>query len=326
MNLLVTDLHLDDNPDNDYRWNVWEHILQAVIQHRIERVFILGDWVDRKDRFSAAFINRLMTHVYGLAGRVFLIVLRGNHDSAMNPPSYFDFLASPIENFMYVTAPLALHGEPLLLLPFTKTPKEDWSHLNLENYKAAFMHATVTGARVENGMVMENSNFPVLPQQLKVYSGDVHVPQKVRNVTYVGAPHPIKYGDDYPCRMLVLDQAYDITQEISLSPLRKIIVDITDPSELARLQTRYGDRIKIRYACPPDAIGDWPRDEQLIAAWAKEHGITIAGTEVVVGVRATGRDLDLEQTPEQILKDFAAREELTPGLLQTGLDLLAGLK
>src|SRR5262252_274304 len=300
MNLLVTDLHLDDNPENDYRWAVWEQILPAVIQHRIERVFILGDWVDRKDRYSAAFINRLMTEVYRIAGRAFLIVLRGNHDTAMAPPSYFDFLASPIENFMYVTAPLPMHGEPLLLLPFTKTPKEDWQHLNLGNYKAVFMHATVTGATVENGTVMENTNFPVLPRDVKFYSGDVHVPQKVRNVTYVGAPHPIKYGDSYPCRMLVLDRAYDIVNEISLSPPRKLIVDITDPSQLARLQTRHGDRIKIRYACSPEAIEAWGHDEQVIAAWAEERGITIAGTEVVVGVRATGRDLDTEQTPEQI--------------------------
>jgi hypothetical protein len=331
MNLLVTDLHLDDNPDNEYRWAIWDHIHQAVIQHHIETVFILGDWVDRKDRFTARFINRLFDEVYRLCGQAGLVVLRGNHDTAMTPPSYFDFMASgPIAGFEYITSPRPfshqdMSAPPVLLLPFTAAPKTDWAGLNLADYMAAFMHATVTGAVVENGMVMENANFPILPRHVKFYSGDVHVPQKVRNITYVGAPHPIKFGDDFPCRMLVLDEAYDIVAEIPLSPPRKIMADIRDLADLDRLKIRQGDQIKIRFNCPPSQIEHWGTTEQQIRQWASEHGVTVAGTEIIVGTR-TPDSLDVEQTPEAILRGFCGREGLSEGLLQTGLDLLAALR
>jgi hypothetical protein len=325
MNLLVTDLHLDDHPDNEYRWQIWEHILQAVIQHRIETVFILGDWVDRKDRFTARFINRLIDAVRGIAGRARLVVLRGNHDTAMAPPNYFDFMAShTIEGFEYVTSPRPFFSH-LLLLPFTHHPKVAWADLKLADYKAAFMHATVTGAVVENGIQMENKNFPILPRAVKFYSGDVHVPQTVRNVTYVGAPHPIKFGDSFPCRMLVLDADYNLILELPLTPPRKIMADIRDVADLATLSARHGDQIKIRFACPPSQIEHWGETEQQIIAWANEHGVTVAGTEIIVGAR-TPDSVDPEQTPEAILRGFGEREGLTPELLQVGIDLLEALR
>jgi hypothetical protein len=326
MNLLVTDLHLDDNSDNEYRWQIWEHILGAVIQHRIENVFILGDWVDRKDKFSARFINRLFDQVYMICGRARLVVLRGNHDTTMTPPNYFDFVAGAtgaMEGFEYISQPHPIRD--LLLLPFTPHPRTDWIDLKLAEFKAVFMHATVTGAVVENGTVMENANFPILPRDVKFYSGDVHVPQKVRNITYVGAPHPIKFGDDFPCRMLMLNNDYDIVLEIPLSPPRKIMADIRDVADLATLTARHGDQIKIRFNCPPSAIERWGETEQQIIAWATEHGVMVAGTEVIVGARVPD-GLDLEQTPEAILRGFAEREGLSEELLRTGLVLLEGLR
>ena len=324
MYLLATDFHLDDNPDNDYRWAVWEHILQAVIQYRIETVFILGDWVDRKDRFPARFINRLFDEVYRICNRARLVVLRGNHDTAMTPPSYFDFAATAIQGFEYVSHPRPFFSH-LLLLPFTARPKTDWADLNLADYKAAFMHATVTGAVVENGIIMENSNFPILPRTVKFYSGDVHVPQTVRNVVYVGAPHPIKFGDSFPCRMVVLDNDYNIIMEIPLSPPRKLMADIRSIDALSGLTVRHGDQIKIRFNCPPEGIEHWGETEQQIIAWAREKGVTVAGTEVIVGVRTPG-SLDAEETPEAILRGFAAREGISEELLLTGVNLLEAVR
>jgi hypothetical protein len=324
MYLLATDLHLDDNPDNDYRWAIWEHILQAVIQHNVETVFILGDWIDRKDRFTARFINRLFDEVYRLCNRARLVVLRGNHDTTMTPPSYFDFLAGgPIAGFEYITQPRPFLSQ-LMLLPFTARPKTDWADLRLAEYKAVFMHATVTGAVVENGTVMENANFPVLPREVKFYSGDIHVPQTVRNVVYVGAPHPIKFGDSFPCRMLLLDNDYNIILELPLSPPRKIMADIRDPAELARLSARHGDQIKIRFHADPAVVEHWGATEQAITRWAEEHGVTVSAIEVAVGIRAPD-SLDADQTPEAILRGFAEREGLSAELLQTGVDLLGAL-
>lgn len=324
MYLLATDFHLDDQPTNEYRWGVFEHILTAVMQYDVKTVFILGDLVDRKDRFSAAFVNRLLVELSRIAARCPVYILRGNHDTTMHPPCYFDFLAEDvIENITYVTKPLVYAGQ-LLLLPFTATPKEDWAHIKLGEFKAVFMHATVTGAQVENGQIMESHNFPILPRYVRFYSGDVHVPQAVRNIVYVGCPHPIKFGDNFPCRMLLLNDEYEIVHEILLSPPRKHLIEISDIHELERVRVRPGDQIRIRFNYPADQVGNWGLAESCIDQWAQDHGVTIAGTEVIVETSAPGGDdrLSTEQAPEHILRAFAAHEELDDELLAVGLALL----
>ena len=46
MHLLFTDCHLDDQPQNDYRWLIFEHVRTALVQYDVDTVFCLGDLVD----------------------------------------------------------------------------------------------------------------------------------------------------------------------------------------------------------------------------------------------------------------------------------------
>ena len=325
MYLVVGDLHLDDKLENEYRWGIFEHIRTAVLQYPINAVIQLGDAVDRRDRFSAAFVNRLLTELRSLAARTKIFILRGNHDTTLRPPNFFEFLNDD-HAIQYIHEPVimaAAGGVSALLLPFSANPKSEWEQFQLAKYAAIFMHATVTGAVVENGIVMENSHFPILPRRPKIYSGDVHVPQTIGNVVYVGAPHPVKFGDGYPCRMVLLDErTFDITLEIPLTPLRKFMLDITSVDELRHLNVRHGDQVKIRFQCPPSRIGEWGAIETFISEWAANLGVTIASTEVLVESVHTTQGTDPEQSPEQILKEFAASERLSEAMLTVGLMLL----
>jgi Calcineurin-like phosphoesterase len=328
--LLLTDLHLDDNPDNEYRWLIIEQVLQAIIQHRVDVVFILGDTVDRKDHHSAAFVNRLIPELLKLAARAAVVILRGNHDTPLHGPAFWEFLGY-IEGLSYVTQPMPWHlfdnDKPdLLLLPFAADPKEAWHGIRMSQYRALFMHATVSGAVVENGIVMENSKFPILPRSCRIYSGDVHVPQTVGNITYVGAPHPIKFGDKYPCRMLLLDEHFGIKLELPLHSLRKVMLDISSVEELRHLRLRHGDQVKIRFKCAADNVAKWGAVESTIAQWAADHGVIIAGTEILVDSLHDGRAADPEQPPEQILRDYAAHEAVPEELLAVGLTLLSEVR
>jgi hypothetical protein len=184
------------------------------------------------------------------------------------------------------------------------------------------MHATVTGAVVENGLVMENNNFPILPRNAKVFSGDVHVPQQVRNITYVGAQFAIKFGDKFPCRMLLLDQNFDIALEIPLRPPRKLMVDITNVRDLLNLKIGRGDQVKLRFNCSTAQLPEWGAIERTINEWAARNGINIIGTEVLIDSLQSVRGADIEQTPEQILRAFARQEHISEELLEVGLALL----
>jgi hypothetical protein len=321
MYLLTGDTHLDDQPANEYRWQIFAYVNAARQRYPISRVFVLGDFVDRRDRHSAAFINRLFSELDPA-----WIILRGNHDTTIRPPAYFDFLPN------YVSTPLAYDGERLcaldrsgglLLLPFTPNPTEDWAGIDLAAFAAIFMHATVSGAVVDHGIVLDNPNFPRLPPHLMVYSGDVHHPQRVGNVTYVGAPHATKFGDSYHTRMLLVDEeTFAIVDEIVLDPPRKLMLDIKSLDDLAQVQTRPGDQVKLRYAGPPGTAGQM--DAQA-AQWAEGLGITIVGTEVIVDLPLAA-GADIQQAPDEILREFAKHEKLSEALLTVGLGLLKGVE
>jgi hypothetical protein len=283
-------------------------------------VFLLGDIVDRKDRHSAAFVNRLIGELRKLAGRAYTVILRGNHDTTMHPPAFWEFLTQ-FKNLRYVIKPEP-YLDDLLVLPFTAKPMQDWGNIRLSDYRALFMHATITGAVAENGQVMENNHFPILPRKARIYSGDVHVPQQVRNITYVGAPHPIKFGDNYPCRMLLLNNDYDIERELSVPTMRKVMADISHVRELASLRVTHGDQVKIRFNCSTAQIEGWGAIERTINEWAVNNGIVIAGVEAIVNSARSMRGTDIiEQSPEQIMHQFAAHEHLDE-LLEVGLTLL----
>ena len=88
--LLTADWHLDDNPANAYRWQVFDHVRAALGERPISLVFVLGDTFDRKDRHSAALINRFLVEIDTLP----FVFLRGNHDTTLRPPNYFDWLVN----------------------------------------------------------------------------------------------------------------------------------------------------------------------------------------------------------------------------------------
>jgi hypothetical protein len=318
MDLLVTDTHWDENPDNEYRWAVFDEIMKVKMRLPIRRVRHLGDAVDRKDRFSGAFVNRLI----GCLRRVAPIdVLRGNHDTPLRPPPFFSFLSSSdamMGGVNYIDAPTP--DGPLLMLPFTATPKKDWADLGLARYKAVLMHATVTGCVSEGGFALENQNFPMLPGRVRFYSGDVHNEQQVRNITYVGCPHPIHFGDKFKCRMLVVDDDFEIVEEVVLHPPGKIMIDITDPAQLSKIAARPGDQVKIRLNLrDPTKYGEM---ESAIEEWVRSRGVSLSSTEVTVDTGFDRAGIDLEQTPRHILRQFAEREGVSDELLAVGSALL----
>jgi calcineurin-like phosphoesterase family protein len=320
MILLTADWHLDDNPDNEYRWQIIELVFQNLVQHKIDEVFILGDTWDRKDRHSAALVNRTVEGFRCLAGRAPLTILRGNHDTTLRDPSFWEFL-NGFDKISYVTKP-EFRGQ-LALLPFTPNPKLDWSEFNLSDFKALFMHVTYPGAIGENGFKLDGTKgLPIFRGSIKIYSGDVHTPQTFGNFVHVGAPHGVKFGDRFPCRMLLLDeQTFHVVDEIKLSPPRKLMLEIKSIDDLAKVRIRPGDQVKIRFTCDPSVIGEFGSTEAALDSWARESGASIAGTEVIVQ-STRSENIDTNQTPEAILTQFAEKEEITDDLLGVGLSLL----
>jgi hypothetical protein len=315
--LLSSDWHLTDDPTDEYRWRIFDHVRECVEKNNVRQVGVLGDIAHKKDRHSGALVNRLVSELKSIDAE--FTILCGNHDRPLNGPPFWTFL-SEVENVHFITSVLS-RGKTLWLA-HSANPSADWADIRFTSYKAVFMHQTVTGV-VEKGIRLAGDPGMIeLPRRLKVYSGDIHTPQTVGNVEFVGAPHPVKFGDEYRCRMLLLDDEYDIEKEIILDPPRKLILNLSSLDDLRKYNVRQDDQAEIRFTIDPDRIEQWPVERQAILDWAAKQGISVADIEAEVALEP-GDDahqavpiLDADQL--ETLKAFAKSEGLSKALLDVG--------
>jgi calcineurin-like phosphoesterase family protein len=327
--ILTSDLHLTANPADEYRWRVFDELDRLCRNDK--RVYILGDVTDLRDRHPSELVNPMIEALDALVRhrKAEITILMGNHDRALETAApYWSFL-SRIPGLSFIREPTA-KGK-LLLLPYTANPAEEWDGIDFTLYHAAFIHQSLDGADIGHGRTYKSRNKETalnLPSGFKIYSGDIHVPQVLRfpgtSITYVGAPHPVRFGDDHACRMLILDDAtFEIVQEVKLAPPRKSVIEISNLRELRDVAVSSGDKVRVRYVMPLDRIGTWPEDQRKLIDWAKARGVELVGMEPIVqtdrGRDGAGQDL---HDPMDVLAAFVNVENLDDALLEVALDLM----
>lgn len=275
---------------------------------------MLGDLTDKRDRHPSDLVNRLIETLRRLVTQyqAQIILLCGNHDRALYAKqAYWSFL-SAIPGIRFVRQPTAMGAG--LLLPYTDEPKTEWDGIDFSLYKAAFCHLTMK--QLESGVRF--------PKHLQVYSGDEHEPKSVHGVTYVGAAHPVDFGDDYNCRMLQIDdRTFKVVREIKLHTVAKKMIDITSVDQLRDVRLRKGDQAKIRLALTLDQVGDWQQEQAKIVTWAAAQGVQVASIEPVVETQIAASIGELHMNdPKAVLTQFAKEHSITKPLLATAYKLL----
>lgn len=236
--LITGDLHLTDNPADEYRWEVFDWIRSRVQIMNLDAVFILGDITDRKDRHSAALVNRIMEEMEGIASACDLYVLKGNHDyDADDGVPFFKFA-----RWFYTEPEVVTVGKTeILLLPHVRG-KFKYRRLVQPGYDLIFLHQTLEGSLVSNGAKMEGLKLGTFSKKrignAVVVSGDIHVPQRLGNVTYAGAPYPVHFGDTYDPRVLIWKDGKLVS--FPRTTIRKIQATL----DLRSTKTPMADRIK----------------------------------------------------------------------------------
>lgn len=315
--ILTADLHLTDKTEDEYRWKVFDHLYE----HSDGEIFILGDLADRADRHSSILVNRLIGALTELTrGGSRVTILLGNHDMPLKGEPYWSFL-NYIKDVSFITTPTA--DADLLLLPYSANPIEEWKGIPFHLYRAAFMHQTVDGVDVGRGRTLQNPNMIVFPPNITVYSGDIHIPQTLDNVTYVSAPHNVRFGDVHRCRLLVLDEDYKIKREVTLRRVQKRVIEISSIEQLKALRTAPGDQARIRFTLPASSMEQWPIEQQAISEWAQEQGVQLASVEAII---ETSPDRDskfsFDADPKQVLEGYCKVEGIGADLLDVGLEFL----
>lgn len=330
--LIVSDLHLVDDVSCEYRWGLFPWMYQVCKDEKIRTVLILGDLTDAKDNHSAELTNRVVQAIKGFPEHIKVIILAGNHDWLKAGQEFFRFL-NVLPNVKFITSPCEDddYGPRSVLayfLPYSKNPVKDWAGLDFSHYEYLFMHQTVSGAISSNGQEMEGEELPEL-NAAKVYSGDIHVPQVIRGVEYVGSPYHVHFGDAFKPRAILIDtnrKAHDLHFET----ISRIVFKASSLRELRRRHFKAGDQVKLRIELAEADKHDWSRIRREAVAILRDAGVIVAGVELIVN--KVNRRIALNDqssrtqvkrlSPAQAVARFVEAEELGADALDIALEVL----
>jgi hypothetical protein len=326
--LVTADLHLGDNPRDSYRQRFMEALPAMVEEYGARRLLILGDLTEEKDRHGAWLVNQIVGHINALAEVCSVYIIRGNHDYIAADHPYYEFV-SKLKNVWWYNHPESKNLRGLgncLFLPHTTNYERDWEDLDFGEYDWIFAHQTFSGADVGHGKTLEGIPRSIFTRARArgVVAGDIHVPQYIKPVTYVGAPYTVDFGDDYDARILVLDGKK--MESIPWEGPQKRLVDISDLKELKKqLHVHPGDIIKVRFQLNPADMDQWPDIQAEIRAWGASEELVVHSIQLKAeGSPRTpeSRSKSSPRSDNHLLEEYVKLQGASKTVLKTGLRLM----
>lgn len=337
MSVLITaDLHFSDNPRDDYRFLVVNRLREMIQKYDVKMLLVLGDLTEKKDNHGAWLVNCIIEHFVMLASWCPIIILRGNHDGLDPQSPFFEFLRN-FKDISFITHPTEREVPVIgncLFLPHTSDYKRDWAGINLKDkrYKRIFAHNTFKGASGQHRL-LDGIPLDIFRDTIgQVIAGDVHVPQTLGPVTYVGAPYLVDFGDDYRPRVL-LEWVGKIGKSIAVPGPQKRLVECTLGKagvDWPESGLNPGDILKIRMVVTPKQFERWSEIKEEVHAWGKKHDYVIHMVQPVTG--AEGLRLGAAAphrsrlTDDQTLEAYAQQRGIAPALLRRGRKLMERVK
>lgn len=327
--LIISDLHLTERKQDHYRWAVFSAVRELLKTKKIADLFILGDLLDRKDRHPAELVNQLIDEIFQCSRLSKVTLLKGNHDY-LKPESPFLAFIKHLPNVRWIDTPVRDHN--MLWLPHSRIPEEEWKGLDFSDLHYVFMHQSVIGSQVSNMFEMNhglNLHWLTSRTNAKIYSGDIHVPQTLGALTYIGTPHPVAFGDDYQPRMLWLNQQEEIS--IPLKSIQRLTIKITSSKELERYKNNKtltkGDQIKVKVLLSNKELSNWTETKQLVKEWCQFNEIELF--DITLERLETQEQNSQNSTvkfktidPHTAMQNFIHTEKLDSYLTQIGTALL----
>lgn len=332
--LAVADLHLTDNAAEEYRHTfVREHLPMLYDKHAARGLLINGDLTEAKDRHSARLVNRIVGHLAELSAFAPVVILMGNHDYANEGEPFFKF-ASELPGVLFIDRVTPFHRLPpsfrkvfenCLFLPHTRDHENDWKGINFHDFNWTFAHQTFQDADAGYGRRLDGINVEWF-DGCEVIAGDIHKPQNVQNVTYIGAPYTIDFGDDYSSRVLLVDTAKYETIPTAHLP-QKRLVHCAPEEDLIDKQDDLNEGDLVRVRVDVDTMEGWKEIVDLVHRQARKLEVSIERVEPVI-LRKTKRHSikpvsgNSKKSDAELVKQFGDRERLSDSVLDVGLSIV----
>ena len=335
MSLIVTaDWHLSDQARDFYRHDTIAAIPDIIKQKRASGCLVLGDLTEEKDRHSAWLANKVVEHLEAIGKPT--LVLYGNHDGVSGLLAFFEFIGK-IPGLTWVKNVTDARDLPspwpellgkCLLLPHTRDYEKDWFGIDFSAYPLILAHNTFAGSDVGHGRKMDGIPTSVFPKTSRVLSGDIHVPQSIGPVTYVGAPYHVDFGDDYHARLILLEHEKRLVSVKSIAlgdRPQKRLVTLDGPQDLKRrCNANRGDILKVRVRL--DDYADWPEVKKQVLDWGGKYGYVVHSTVPILSKKKTKTNhTHAQQTArsdKEVLEEFSERHGLDARTTKVGTRIL----
>lgn len=322
--LATGDIHMSDRPKDAYRLGLFDWLAAQQKKYKTSATFILGDLTVFKDRHPAALVNAIVEGLCKLKPPVYIDM--GNHDYISETSPFFNFVNN-IEGLYFIRRPKIVTVENLrfLVIPHMKDGWPDFAKFGKPDY--AFVHQTVDGAVSESGMKLRG--LPSAPIAAigakKVFGGDVHRPQRIGPVNYIGPPYSITFADDFDAGVLLLEPNGKETR-LHYPCLKKWLIKINDLEGLDKFRVVPGDQVKVIMTLTREEVYDWPQIRASIREWCKRAEVEVFGIELVtVGTEKKPREKakpDAGVAPSDWVSRFCDHERIDTEKREVGLTLL----
>jgi hypothetical protein len=325
--LAIADLHLSAKARDEYRFAVMKQIADLIEQHKVDELLILGDLTEEKDYHSATLVNDVVEIIFSLAQFCKVFILRGNHDYTSADCPFFHFLRR-LKHVRWINrvTRLDLSIGHCLFLPHTREWEKDWVSLSIPNYLAdtdwVFAHNTFEGAETEHGKKLSGIPTGVF-EETRVISGDIHTPQILGPVTYVGSPYTVDFGDDFIPRALLIDR--NAFKSIVLpGPQKRLINLFGGYAESDFGDAKEGDIVKVRYVLRPDEQDNWHEIKAGVKLECSRRGFVVHLIQPVT--TAKKRSVTIQhaeaKSDEKLVREFGRQLKVSDASLKVGVSFL----
>ena len=293
MLLVATDLHFTDQPDDNYRFGLlpWLNRLAGESKDKERVCLILGDLTDKKNRHDALLVNRITSEIEACDHITHFIILKGNHDYIEETVPFFKFLDNR-NQITFVIDPQRVplpNGKTAYCIPhirkndeFDAAVTKAIASYKEDKYDYLLLHQTFTGAQASNGSEMKGVYFdqlaPLHKKGVRILSGDIHVPQDLGPLTYVGSPYAVHFGDTFKPRCMVITNKGLETDVRYPAPKKRSVAlkpDAGIPSHLKK-----GDHVKIQVMLPREEFHQWELIRASMLEKIKARGLLCFGLEI----------------------------------------------
>lgn len=332
--LLTADWHWTDKARDRYRFGLVDWIANRSHEWDLDGIVIAGDLTDSKDRHSAWLVNEVCMRIEQLTALCPVAIVRGNHDCVDEGYAFFSFLSRfPHVSFVNDAA-LLTFGETSVVAVAHHRDGNQAVKKAIQYGRSArrpglvVMHQTLAGAKASSGHVLDGldpSAFRAI--RFQVWSGDVHVPQTIGSVQYIGAPYSIRFDDSFEPRVVVWRDGRHRSE--TFHTIRKMTLYVDDENGFAVEDgiVQDGDQVKVRVKLPRHRYVEWPVIRQRIVEQLAERNAEVFGVEALRDDASSSRLDDLHQKSKRMewrdtFNLYCERERVSAELREIGEEVV----